>query len=664
MERNALRNVYEFKAFYEEQGRKPSNVSNPVNKDEEKETFLSEWFRHVRKAKYEKGSNKLYPSVDKILTELLGDDWYEDFEKNALIKANEFKDFYEKNKRKPSSMSNPITEKDKKEKNMAGWFKSMKQSKNGKSTLKLYPSVEKILVNLLGQNWYENEDLEQNSLIKANEFKTFYKNNKRKPRYISNPTTDEIKTENSISIWFSNMQKSKIGKSKVTLYPSVEKILVNLLGEVWYETNELEKNALIKANEFKEFHEEHGRKPVGIKNPTSELENFEKRLSKWFSHAKEDKRNGKDIYPSVEKILVDLLGKNWYDPEPRSKKSKNIVKQPVVQSSLQLQSQLFPQEDLCTSIFKSGINKDKVCGKKNCKVHKKEVQNFNSLVTEPAIEQQPLPIPQKQENLCTSIFKSGVNKGKVCGKKNCGVHKEVKKSMALPQTILPNPQPLTNPPSDHPRAPRPQCELSLLHKEYKTFRSDNLAKKFRERPQLWHDYHRIAEANEASFPDGEVPYQRVIAWLKTYLSLFKNPKKQQKTIVDMGCGTARVQKAFADRPNLTFHNLDHVACDDRVTVADIAHTALEDGDADVAILCLAMWGSNKEEYLTEAFRLLDPNGRLIIVEPSKRWMDEETGKHRLCDLIERHGFTVEREEVKLMTDEQQVHKFSLFVVKK
>jgi ubiquinone/menaquinone biosynthesis C-methylase UbiE len=99
-----------------------------------------------------------------------------------------------------------------------------------------------------------------------------------------------------------------------------------------------------------------------------------------------------------------------------------------------------------------------------------------------------------------------------------------------------------------------------------------------------------------------------------------------------------------------------------VTVADIAHTGLEDGDADVAILCLAMWGSNKEEYLTEAFRLLDPNGRLIIVEPSKRWMDEETGQHRLRDTLVRHGFTIVQEQV--MTEEQQVHKFSLFVAKK
>ena len=281
-------------------------------------------------------------------------------------------------------------------------------------------------------------------------------------------------------------------------------------------------------------------------------------------------------------------------------------------------------------------------------------------------QEQPQPIlhseqppMQPQEDLCTSIFKSGINKGKTCGKKNCRVHKkEVQKPMTH---VLPNPRPQSPAnPSSEPRALRPQSQLSLLHKEYKTLRSDNLATKFRERPQLWHEYHSIAESNEASFPDGEVPYQRVIAWLKAHLSTF-HPKKQ-KTIVDMGCGTARVQRAFADRPNLTFHNLDHIACDDRVTVADIAHIGLEDGDADVAILCLAMWGSNKEEYLTEAFRLLDPNGRLIIVEPSKRWMDEETGQHRLRDTLEKHGFTIVQEQV--MTEEQQVHKFSLFVAKK
>ena len=43
-------------------------------------------------------------------------------------------------------------------------------------------------------------------------------------------------------------------------------------------------------------------------------------------------------------------------------------------------------------------------------------------------------------------------------------------------------------------------------------------------------------------------------------------------------------------------------------------------------------------------------------------MDEETGQHRLRDTLEKHGFTIVQEEV--ITEEQQVHKFSLFVAKK
>jgi SAM-dependent methyltransferase len=232
---------------------------------------------------------------------------------------------------------------------------------------------------------------------------------------------------------------------------------------------------------------------------------------------------------------------------------------------------------------------------------------------------------------------------------NKSVAKESSKKKPMTRTITPST-------SSNPQPPH-LSQLSLYHKEFKTLHSSTLAAKFKERPQLWSEYHTVAEANELSFPDGQVPYQRVIAFLQTHLATF-HPKKH-KTIVDMGCGTARVHSAFADRSNLTFHNLDHVACDDRVTVADISHTELEDGDADVVILCLALWGSNKEEYFKEAFRLLDPNGRLILIEPSKRWMDESG--HRLRDTLLRHGFTIVQED--FMTGDQ-VNKFSLFVVKK
>jgi len=599
LEERAIKKANQFKGFYEKNKRKPSCISNPKTEEEKSEKCLAKWFSHTKDAKKGKGLGKLFPSVEKILVDLLGEDWYEkeDLEENALLKANGYKAFYEKNKKNPVGFNNPKTDEEKTETVLSKWFGHTKDAKKGKGLGKRFPSVEKVLIDLLGENWYENEDFENTQLIKANEFKAFYEENDRVPTCIKKKNkTKENEIEYSLSLWFGDMKSHKRG-NKVTgkLYPLVEKILVDLLGEHWYEKEDLEKNALLKANGYKAFYSFHKRKPVGIKEPETAEEKIEKSLSQWFGDMKKTK-TGKGLsklFPSVEKILVDLLGDNWY--ELRTIKSK-------------------PNP------------------------------------------QQSLPV-QPQEETCTAIFKSGINKGKACGKKNCGVHKKiVQKPMTHALSI---PQPPINLSSEQPRAPRPQSQLSLLHKEYKTLRSDNLATKFREHPQLWHEYHDIAEVNEASFPVGEIPYQRVISFLNTHLSTF-HPKKQ-KTIVDMGCGTARVQLAFADRLNITFHNLDHVACDERVTLADIAHTGLEDGDADVAILCLAMWGSNKEEYLTEAFRLLDPNGRLIIVEPSKRWMDE-TGQHRLRDTLIRHGFTIVQEES--MTKEQQVHKFSLFVAKK
>ena len=42
----------------------------------------------------------------------------------------------------------------------------------------------------------------------------------------------------------------------------------------------------------------------------------------------------------------------------------------------------------------------------------------------------------------------------------------------------------------------------------------------------------------------------------------------------------------------------------------------------------------------------------------------KTQQHKLREMLEKYGFTIVQEEVKVMTSEKEVHKFSLFVVKK
>ena len=36
-----------------------------------------------------------------------------------------------------------------------------------------------------------------------------------------------------------------------------------------------------------------------------------------------------------------------------------------------------------------------------------------------------------------------------------------------------------------------------------------------------------------------------------------------------------------------------------------------------------MWGSNCKEYIQEAYRILESNGTLFIIEPTKRWSEKD-----------------------------------------
>jgi hypothetical protein len=57
---------------------------------------------------------------------------------------------------------------------------------------------------------------------------------------------------------------------------------------------------------------------------------------------------------------------------------------------------------------------------------------------------------------------------------------------------------------------RTKTEISKLHQKYKTMNSKNLHKEFKEHPELWNNYHEISEENEKSFPEVEIPRNRII----------------------------------------------------------------------------------------------------------------------------------------------------------
>ena len=52
-----------------------------------------------------------------------------------------------------------------------------------------------------------------------------------------------------------------------------------------------------------------------------------------------------------------------------------------------------------------------------------------------------------------------------------------------------------------------------------------------------------------------------------------------------------------------------------------------------------MMGSNCKDYIKECNRILDHNGILLIIESSKRWVDDN-GSNRLENMIIDNGFTI------------------------
>jgi ubiquinone/menaquinone biosynthesis C-methylase UbiE len=131
-------------------------------------------------------------------------------------------------------------------------------------------------------------------------------------------------------------------------------------------------------------------------------------------------------------------------------------------------------------------------------------------------------------------------------------------------------------------------------------------------------------------------------------------------VVDMGCGKAHICEYFKDDRRFHFINYDHVAVNETVEVCDISTIPLEDNAVEICILSLAMWGANCAQYIEEAYRILETNGTLYIIEPTKRWSVKDEHGHiidgtegtKLTDALEKNNFKIV---------EQSIQKFCLFV---
>jgi ribosomal RNA-processing protein 8 len=206
-------------------------------------------------------------------------------------------------------------------------------------------------------------------------------------------------------------------------------------------------------------------------------------------------------------------------------------------------------------------------------------------------------------------------------------------------------------------------------------------------PDLFAEYHAgFAQQVKDSWPQN--PVDGYIRDIKVRAKAESRSRKQESaievlplprrktgscTIADLGCGDAPLARAFQSSSRalqLKFHNFDLHTPNSLVTKADIANLPLRDGEADIAVFCLSLMGTNWTSFIEEAWRVLrgDGKGELWVAEVKSRFgratgpkiVENSVGKKRKAPKLkakqESHPSLAEDEREGFMEDEDTAAK--------
>jgi ribosomal RNA-processing protein 8 len=178
---------------------------------------------------------------------------------------------------------------------------------------------------------------------------------------------------------------------------------------------------------------------------------------------------------------------------------------------------------------------------------------------------------------------------------------------------------------------------------------------FNQDPAMFDDYHAGFRQQVSSWPEN--PVTKFIAEVRRRAKIkpMRAPKRRKSNasvksipqdanyqllprthgtciIADLGCGDATFAQTLTKTDetkllNLKIHSFDLHSPSPLVTKADISNLLLKDDSVDVAILCLALMGTNWVSFIEEAYRILHWKGELWIAEIKSRFgRVSKTGK--------------------------------------
>jgi len=148
------------------------------------------------------------------------------------------------------------------------------------------------------------------------------------------------------------------------------------------------------------------------------------------------------------------------------------------------------------------------------------------------------------------------------------------------------------------------AHFRMLNEELYTTPSTAAVDLFERDASLFEAYHIGFREQTKRWPQN--PVELIIKELR------KHPRAW--VIADLGCGDARVAQVLPNR----VHSFDLVANNERVVACDIANVPLKDASTNAVVLSLALMGTNYDEFLREAHRIIPQGGRVYVAEVRSR----------------------------------------------
>ncbi|NXF40136.1 RRP8 protein, partial [Nyctibius bracteatus] len=184
---------------------------------------------------------------------------------------------------------------------------------------------------------------------------------------------------------------------------------------------------------------------------------------------------------------------------------------------------------------------------------------------------------------------------------------------------------LDSAPSGRSAALRARMEERLLAARFRyinqqlyTCTSREAARLFQSDPEAFDIYHRGFAQQVGRWPEN--PVHRIVRYLRR--------RPPSLVVADFGCGDCKIARSVKNK----VHCFDLVPLSPLVTVCDMAKVPLAAESVDVAVFCLSLMGTNLQEILEEANRVLKPGGTLMVAEVASRFEDTRAFLNAMAQL--------------------------------